>query len=1086
MYSSANGRPIVGLEALALQGLPIDRLHLTRESQKELQDLAGNAMTTPVVGAALLAAFITAYKSLPESTLGAADKLSAQTEAGLQNVTTSLPLITQWAQFNQTTKTTMSELCQMAKRSAKLCYCENQSSLALASLYRCENCYSTACGNCVGIPSHSFRVLHLERMQPQEFRDHIVKALPTRLSLNLSVDDYRQAQESIQLSQHSWSYLADFLATIGEALGEELLLHSITRSRFWIVCYASLRLRLELTFQSSFAQWTLYAIPKAKAPVNDPVRVLLKEPIARMILYPSSDSILHGTWELNLPSYIETTVQIEEHGGLVPSWESDLGILQFKDAKVYSRLSLKLDDNTGDEALRAIEGDYELLISCGTAKRALHVKRTADNISPTTSPRLYLFLDPDRIGRPAEDQFVISPYPGKLFTGESREVIARLDKDFCLSTVTREPALSSRKREIRCTKNGSWVICKASLAIPVDETSSFMFPSCDLQDYALTFPHGVSCKDAFVTIFQSCVPWFGPSPDGRRSGRRCEITEYNQEHMLANLKWLVSRLPNFSENPDKWTQMTVPCLHYRCYTCSPKRPQVKWRESEDGLEWKSSARRRKVVGNNKTMMIPFEDASEAQPYERAVKERPSPFLLQVEPTEPFDLKKRNITIAINFQALAHRVLGTLIAGLNESSLGHINVLWRLLTSPASSSRPSLPAFVLSSNQTDMPQPFTFDGINTRTGHALKLRIEQQRSLRWMIGQDSVHTDPFEEDVREESSSAHLGWRLEARVTKLRQVRGGIIADDVGYGKTVTMLALIKNQMQEATVEALSSTVQQIPLSATCVITPTTLIQQWKDEILHFWPGCNVLSINSSSTLEKTTIGQFQDAQIVLVSIGLFDKEAYTQRQAELAALPKHPQLNSLRSWKAWFEQSSERVKLYTAQLKQHSSPSQFDQVLSDDMKNYELDSVEYNIIPSRRLKGDTYAHALKSAETTQPGNVRSKLQIRLTKDQISGFKEATGIHDVKNPTLSMFRFHRKVIDEQTYVDSRQLVAIQSIVSCSTWILSGTPSLRFFADVKRMATFLGIFLGVDDDTEGTMSKENIRALRKDRTGKSPSL
>lgn len=48
-YSSSSG-PLVGEELLLLQGIPADDLLLTRESDKQLKDLAGNAMSTTVVG----------------------------------------------------------------------------------------------------------------------------------------------------------------------------------------------------------------------------------------------------------------------------------------------------------------------------------------------------------------------------------------------------------------------------------------------------------------------------------------------------------------------------------------------------------------------------------------------------------------------------------------------------------------------------------------------------------------------------------------------------------------------------------------------------------------------------------------------------------------------------------------------------------------------------------------------------------------------------------------------------------------------------------------------------------------------------
>ena len=61
---SNRGGPLLGLEALSMQGLPIDELLLTRESEDNLRDLAGNAMSSTVVGASMIAALIVGVKSL--------------------------------------------------------------------------------------------------------------------------------------------------------------------------------------------------------------------------------------------------------------------------------------------------------------------------------------------------------------------------------------------------------------------------------------------------------------------------------------------------------------------------------------------------------------------------------------------------------------------------------------------------------------------------------------------------------------------------------------------------------------------------------------------------------------------------------------------------------------------------------------------------------------------------------------------------------------------------------------------------------------------------------------------------------------
>ena len=1096
-YSSIHGRPIVGIEALALQGLPIDRLHLTRETQKELQDLAGNAMTTPVVGAAILAALITAHGSISETTMGSIATTAQKVEDAFQSVTSSLPCKSKPLDFGPTVATHVDRLREMAKRSAKLCDCEDQSSLTSAPLFKCQECHSTACSKCAGIPSHNFQALRWDWIQPLEFRDALVKALPTRLILDISVSDFQKARDRIKSSQYDWSSWPLFIGTMEEALGDEVRLQSVKRGRCWTASYISLRLRLDLTFQAPRIQWALYAIPSSSMSVNAPIRILLKEPIARMALPASADSLLDGTWELNLPSLFETTIVIEGCGSLIPSWKSELGLEGFETARVWSWLRLKFENETRDESLGIIAGDYQLLRTCGTAKRALHVKKADDeSLSP-----LYLFLDPDSIGPPTKDRFVVSPDPRRHYVGEAREVIARIGQGWSVDASCQKPNLQTddkaakppeiqflpeKMQRVRCTKHGSWVISEASLKAASDCNSSFIFPLLDLRDLILAFPHDASCRHTFVTVFKSTIPWYGPNPDGRRNGKQCDITEFNQEHMVVDLKWLTSRLPNPINSPNEWTPMILPSPQHRCHTCSPKQPRVKWKALEDEAGLKKSARGKLASTGSEhkqptTSMVPFEDASEARPYENAIKARPSPFLIQIEANGPGGFQQgRNVTVSINIQALIHRALGILIAtGLSEDSPGHIAVSWRLSTHFNESSRPLLSTFNVLSNKNDMPQPFTFDGIDPRTRRALKLRIEQQRSLQWMIKQDSVEADAFEEDIREESLSLHLDWRLEARVTKRRQVRGGIIADDVGYGKTVTMLALIKDRMGEAITEARSDSSNRIPLSATCIITPNTLIQQWKDEIQRFWPKCNVLAIKSLNVLEKATISQFQQAHIVLVSIGLLDKEAYTQRQAVLAALPEHPQLSSLRSWKAWYERSTERLETFTVQLKLHSTPSQFGRVLCNAAKEFELDTIDYNIIPSQRVKGDISKHNVQAASKSKP---RSKPRVTRM-EETHGFEEALDLGGVKHPVLGMFRFHRKVVDEQTYVDSRQLVAIQSLNSRSTWILSGTPSLRYFADVKRMASFLGVFLGIDDDTEGTMSKEGIRALRKDLTGKS---
>lgn len=75
------------------------------------------------------------------------------------------------------------------------------------------------------------------------------------------------------------------------------------------------------------------------------------------------------------------------------------------------------------------------------------------------------------------------------------------------------------------------------------------------------------------------------------------------------------------------------------------------------------------------------------------------------------------------------------------------------------------------------------------------------------------------------------------------------------------------------------------------------------------------------------------------------------------------------------------------------------------------------------------------------------------------------------PPLEMFHFARKVIDEYTYLDQKDLKILTMVKKLSAdrhWVLSGTPPVEDFGSVKTITALLNIHLGVDDDAEGTKS------------------
>lgn len=87
-----------------------------------------------------------------------------------------------------------------------------------------------------------------------------------------------------------------------------------------------------------------------------------------------------------------------------------------------------------------------------------------------------------------------------------------------------------------------------------------------------------------------------------------------------------------------------------------------------------------------------------------------------------------------------------------------------------------------------------------------------------------------------------------------------------------------------------------------------------------------------------------------------------------------------------------------------------------------------------------------------------------------------------SPPLEMFHFARKVIDEYTYLEGKVHSMVTKLSADRQWVLSGTPPIHNFSELKTIATFIGVHLGVYDDGEG--SAQSQKKAKKEQTGKPP--
>ncbi len=97
--------------------------------------------------------------------------------------------------------------------------------------------------------------------------------------------------------------------------------------------------------------------------------------------------------------------------------------------------------------------------------------------------------------------------------------------------------------------------------------------------------------------------------------------------------------------------------------------------------------------------------------------------------------------------------------------------------------------------------------------------------------------------------------------KLRRMRlSGILADDMGLGKTLQAIAAITHLKEEK------------PHVCSLVVCPTSLVYNWKEEIMRFNPKLRLVIIDGSPNARKKSIEQLSGADIAVTSYSLLQKD----------------------------------------------------------------------------------------------------------------------------------------------------------------------------------------------------------------------
>ncbi|KAJ5572309.1 C-5 cytosine methyltransferase [Penicillium sp. DV-2018c] len=1089
-FITNRGRPISGSEALSLQGLPLDRMLLTRETQSDLMDMAGNAMTSTVVCAVMLAGLIAVHEIL-DGDEGASIQ-SGDAEAPLLVPNEIYSLVRSTLQSAEVNLVDHSALEAKAARSVVYCLCERQTEVR-DSIFRCTLCGHTACRSCHGNPTHAYQNFPLSRENPTDFIANMKKLVPMKLMLSGLSESIFETFKPLYSTDILSQFWDDFIQCVRSAVSDVSRFFEIKRGRKWRVVYDGDHSSLFLEVGPDSIQWLLYAKPPKSASMRSPIREVLAKPIARMT--PSLGSLVDGNWEVSSPMSTPFSLTITGQGNQVPSFQATCGLQDdnLAESKVWDTLFIEAPK----EAVAALDVDisglYNWLPECGTALGSLYRKET----TPDTPP-VFLFLDPTKVGPLKEDACVFAFEHSRLPGYDVRMTIAELTPTW--SWVSLNLTLDSQRVSASCRQ---WAKApKVQFAFFTSEHITLD----TLQPGTQVSIGNQDCHNTTMTIacLSACTATIN-LPDATHHWQSWDPEASARE--LKSLAWLFPKISGWSDF-ENWNEIirtnsssqSNDC-HENCDICDPPRPTILWGR------------------NNVNEVVPYENPQEAAIYERAIKSRPSPFLVFRRINEHGDAELR---FTLNVQTLSHKAEAKLVGAVRREA---VSLHWRLLPHAYDMHHRKPGRFTLGDNTSDacasQPPNFRSD-----------LRREQLRSLTWMVSQEATDIEPFVEEEVEESILPSMPWRAEVKATIPKVVRGGVLADEVGYGKTAIVLALIDAQFANDCSRPIEEDHGLIPTKATLIVVPSSVYKQWISEIKKFLGNkYNVLGI--SSNVNRVTIKDVQDADIVVLSWTALARDSYYARLQKFTGAPQVPTATATgrcRIFDSWFQDASASLR-ESVQTLRTSGPDVMLQQVEARRRKLQESQADCTYVPSRRRCGKALAAAGLGSGTDDsesgpdsgfddsddsdsnqvsstvgqpkrgrmkegPGAKRRKTtsstphnKIQTERKVVANYRKEFNITEGDSQDwrtvkvcLHAFRFNRLVIDEYTYAVERRLTSLLSLQARSKWILSGTPGLDEFADIKSIALYLGLNLGIDDDGDCDSPANNTSNVRRRRNRK----
>lgn len=881
------GRTVTGVEKLLLQGIPCSRIVIGPESEVQLSDLAGNAFSLPVVSAAILAAICAPQlrrklEGSKKNALSLADFALAQkydaargavlAERGdLYNKASDEGALDFAAAFGNILK----EFSRDAFRSSILCTCESSGTTTLDPTFlECSGCAMSICRPCSGlhqVSSHTLQGVCVlgennERIDPHDFERKLRCLVPSVLRL--------ASQESARILEN------------GQGLeAYSFQLQNVVRKRgHWEMIYgawedygrgrqvAEIRVRLGRT--SPFgSDYGLVASVRCFAPAirtDNPYRGQLKDSARLTMNIDEAHDKVDSVWEtpqtpttstLTLVGSDEVdsqrvlagitdkaAVALKDHSAKVrksyiPPIKSRNPLTHYhKSWKTWPGTILVSGDPRVDGVYRKTTCQHTVVLS------ALWRRETKDDEMP-----MYLYIRPDVL-RTKLDVAVFSPSP----KWEDRQEICELHDwipENALVEATHktqasfltwkpapefhvkapEPTLSMLGHDmpfadcVGSQHNSASTLCRLG-GLSNEVIGSLL----ELNDT------GIAQADSKVSL-----DLFGKT--GTRNAKRLSIIAAPTMLKYAAQNQLPLTL-------SEWYSLPSSIAFGKCEINIPPRPVAKWQP------------RPGRVGSFERVY----DPEESNEYYARLFARPRAFEAHV------DAVRGELEIKMNPFVIAHRAAAHL--GGQDAP---IQVKY-CLTEISSMGEPPTREFVV-------PNSDAFDETHI-DNMRLPLYKRQAKAVTRMKAIEN-RSVAFAEEEFSEAVLPGVGWCLRAKAAKTSPLRGGVLGDAIGSGKTVVTIALVLDGVKKARARR---DVEKGISGATLIVVPPGLLYQWDEERKKFTgDALKCIVIDSTKSLQELSVTDLVTVDIVIAPVGIVEEtkgstRIYTQNLSKKSCSPNIP------------------------------------------------------------------------------------------------------------------------------------------------------------------------------------------------------